>query len=724
MLLVSILGWGQSKLSPYTIQFLNSMKKVNLSGDSTALKRYRIYRSPDTKMYISAFIRLSHTESLNLFEEKGVQIGTIAGKIITARLPIDKIQEVADMTIVEYIEMGTPVYTTMDEAKVSVRADKVHQGIELPGEFRGKDIVVGVIDDGFDYGHPNFWNSDKTEFRIKRVWDQNKKGKAPESYAYGTEYKTEESILSALTDSEESTHGTHVLGIAAGADHTNGHQYGGIATEADLTLVSLNSDNMISGDNTTIIDGINYIFNYAESVEKPCVINLSLGSYMGPHDGSSAFDQMADVLQGPGKLIVGAVGNDGSSKTHLSKKFSSERKDTLRTFIEFKQIYPQISFIEIWGEANMEYNFVPVIYSIHENKVVSSCESVSISPEKVGNKEYAFEQDKDHIAGSMVITSEINPNNNKPHMVVTANFFKSDEYRAGFYIISNGDGNVHVWADNYYSSLSNFGIQGFSDGNSDSSMGEIGGTGKRIISVGAYTTRDHYYKYGIYYPTGEELASISSFSSRGPTPDGRVKPDITSPGTYIISSLSSYCDKGKIKATSISWNGKVYDFGYMQGTSMASPLVVGILATWLQADSELTPEKVREILKNTSIKDQYTGTIPEDGSNIWGQGKIDAWNGLKECIRRANEVNEVIKDIPSVIILNKDKQCCLLFTSNQTTVSIQLYNVNGTEIYNCKLNSVNAGDEYSIKLNNESAGIYLVRVVSDGCLNSQKIIIQ
>ncbi len=724
MLLASTFGWGQSKLSPYTTQFLNSMKKADLTGDSTVLKRYQVYQSPDAHTYISAFIHLAHTDNLNLLEEKGVQVGTVTDNIITARIPIDMIQEITEMEMVKYVEMGAPVYTTMDEAKISVRADKIHQGIDLPNEFCGKNIVVGTIDNGFDYGHPNFWNSDKREFRIKRVWDQNKKGKAPESYVYGTEYKTEESILAALTDSEESAHGTHALGIAAGADHTDEHPYGGIATEADLVLVSLNSDKMITGDNTTIIDGINYIFNYAESVGKPCVINLSLGSYMGPHDGSSAFDRMADALQGPGRLLVGAIGNDGSSKSHVSKEFQTGQKDTLRTFIEFKLLYPQISFIEIWGDANMEYSFVPVIYSVHENKVVSSCEPVSISVATPGNKEYNFDLVEDHIAGSITVTSEINPYNSKPHMLINANFYKSDEYRVGFYIISDVDGSVHIWTDNYYSNLSNFGEPDFSDGDSESSMGEIGGTGKRIISVGAYTTRDHYYRYGIYYPSGEELAAIASFSSRGPTPDGRTKPDITAPGTYIISSLSSYCDKNKIKATSISWNGKVYDYGYMQGTSMASPLVAGILATWLQANPELTPEAVREVLKSTSIKDQYTGTIPEKGSNIWGHGKIDAWTGLKECIRQASGINEDKHTIPFIIMLKEGKRCRLVFTSDQVGVSIRFYTVNGTEIFADKLKTVYAGEEYSVNLDNKPEGIYFMKIVSDGCFYSQKIMIR
>lgn len=61
---------------------------------------------------------------------------------------------------------------------------------------------------------------------------------------------------------------THVTGIAAGA--YKGNEYYGIAPDADLVLVSYNvSDN--SSSNTSITDGIKYIYDYAESVGKPCV---------------------------------------------------------------------------------------------------------------------------------------------------------------------------------------------------------------------------------------------------------------------------------------------------------------------------------------------------------------------------------------------------------------------------------------------------------------------
>ena len=155
----------------------------------------------------------------------------------------------------------------------------VQNGIApLTGPYFGKDVVVGIIDNGFEYGHPNFYNKDHTAYRVKRVWDQNvDTGTPPTGFSYGVEYINQDSILKVAYDLPDASHGTHVAGIAAGADRTNGNTYYGIAGDADIVLVSYLSDD------TDIANGIKYIYDYATSVGKPCVINLSLGSYMGPH---------------------------------------------------------------------------------------------------------------------------------------------------------------------------------------------------------------------------------------------------------------------------------------------------------------------------------------------------------------------------------------------------------------------------------------------------------
>lgn len=718
MCFVPIIGWGQSKLSPYTQQLLDAVQHT--SEHTHTLAPQRQTAMPEE---VSAFIHLSNPQQgVEELKKHGIQVETLASKFATARFSLSKLTEIEQLESVTYIEIGTPVYPQMSEVKKSTRTDQVQAGVNLPEAFLGKNVVIGIIDNGFQYGHVNFWNKNRDELRVKRVWDQYKQGKAPAGFSYGTEYATQEEILQAAKDSTLSTHGSHVAGIAAGAAQSEENDYSGIAPEAELVFVSLNTKDMIQGNNAAVIDGINYIYQYAESVGKPCVVNLSLGSHLGPHDGTSTFDQMSDALQGSGKLLVGAVGNEATNKFHISKRFQEETPDTLKTLIDFKYMYDQHASIEIWGDKDMSYSFIPFVYSNTDKKIVATYPATELSTIGLSQNEYTFNEDKDKLIGSIKINGEISPNNNKPHMMVTASFFRSETHRIGFFITSQNQGSVHLWTDYYYSGFSNADQEEFTDGNDDCSMGEIGGTGKRIISVGASVSRDHYYRYGIYYPSKEKLDSLVSFSSHGPTADGRIKPEITAPGSYIISSLSAYYEGNKIKATPITFNGQKHEFGYMQGTSMASPAVAGILATWMQAKPDLTPEQAKDILQKTAYTDSFTGTISEEGCNNWGYGKIDAWNGLKECIQQTGI--DAISNSNTAVIIHTDKEGIhLLSTIECPSFDIHLYKLNGTKVLADIWKNVNPAHEYKLKLNDPQQGVYILRISNKQTVITQKIIL-
>ena len=115
-----------------------------------------------------------------------------------------------------------------------------------------------------------------THLRIVRAWDQYKlSGPSPAGLSYGTEYSSEQELLTAAHDTSNiyglHTHGTHTSGIAAGSGA--GTPYRGFAYEADLVMVT------ILVDEASVIDAFNYIYNYANSVGKPAVVNMSWGLY-------------------------------------------------------------------------------------------------------------------------------------------------------------------------------------------------------------------------------------------------------------------------------------------------------------------------------------------------------------------------------------------------------------------------------------------------------------
>lgn len=586
---------------------------------------------------VLAYITTGPDADWHTLDSLGVKITLRLDGVATARIPLAKLAEVAATRGVTYVQTATPVDQMLDRARPEAGADKVAAGKELDKPYTGSGVVVGIVDAGFDYTHAAFYDSDRN-LRIKRVWEQSSTPfgdyKSPDGFGYGIELSTPEQIENAGGDIANNSHGTHVAGMAAGSDDYLDGAFHGTAPDADIVLVSMGS---ASRDNVNLTNAIAYIFGYAEAEGKPCVINLSLGNHTGPHDGTSTFDVIADGLQGPGRLIVGSAGNHRADAFHVARTFTGDGDEPLRTFVSFKTAmssYNTGGDIEIWGEAGTDFEVELASYNLSGKKDVTSVK-VYPSDEAV----QSVELDR-NLPGSITVTSETSPLNGKPHVVLTSALTGvRNNYAPALKITPKGKGHVDVWADNTLVGLTDNGIEGFCAPGTESTIAEIGGTAKRILTVGAYTTRDRYLLYGAEEGRDSTLldketpGGIGSFSSYGPTADGRLKPEVTAPGCFIISAESSNDASGTLLISHrYSDDKREYLYGYMQGTSMAAPFVTGVVATWLQACPTLSPEQLKEIVKATSRHDANTGDISADGDNSWGYGKIDAYEGLKKCI--------------------------------------------------------------------------------------------
>lgn len=695
------------KLSPHTKTFL---LRMNQNDISTTQRKAILTKSAvietGVQEYISAFIYLRENAGIESLEQQGVKINSHTGDIVTAMIPISSIENVASLPEVKYVQIGTPVNKKMDKARVTSGVDKVQAGTSpLSAPLFGKGVVVGIIDTGFEYGHPNFYNKAHTEYRVKRVWEQNTTSETPPTgFNYGKEYISQDSILKKAYDFIDQSHGTHVTGIAAGADHSNDNIYYGVAGEADIVLVSY------IGYNTDVIDGIKYIYDYATSVGKPCVINLSIGSYSGPHDGTSSFDTTADQMQKEGRLLVGAVGNEGNKYAHLSKTFN--QTDTIcKTFLRSNNIAA-----DIWGEAGKDFKAQVCVYDTINNKIIyispehKASDNVEIATRLKNNTTI-----KNGASGYLYITSEINPINNRPHFDISTTFSSVVAGNCIGIIIKSTEGTVHAWSDESYHFTSNDKPE-WTDGDNNLSIGEIGGTGKQIISVGAYVSKNRFTNLSNeIYGISQLLNTLATFSSTGPTLDGRMKPEITAPGSVLASSLSSYdttLNTYRVKETTL--DNKTYYYGIMGGTSMSTPYVTGVLATWLEANPNLTPNEVKAIFQKTAIKDSYTGDILPNGNNTWGYGKIDAYNGLLEVIKQYTSIEDM-PILPQSIFMysGNNEQFNFLFTQEDTNVKINIFNVNGQQVLAKNFNKISCKQEETIDLNNLPKGLYMIKITGN-----------
>ncbi len=691
---------AQNKLSPDAGHYLltRSVRPVRSGGEQR----------------VNAYLCLEKEADFTKLCSLGVSVNLNLGDILTVQVPADSLEALSRLPFVRYVQMSVPVRPMMDKAREAAGADLVASGKGLDRSYTGEGVVVGVIDGGFDYTHPAFFDSEGKTLRIRRVWEQSYTGGTPpEGFAYGAEFDSPSLILAAGGDVSTNSHGTHVTGIAAGASLGNGWQ--GVAADADIVLVSMGE---LAENSANISDAIAYIYRYAESVGKPCVINMSLGTQIGPHDGTSVFDRVADRLQGPGRLLVGSSGNFGHEKIHVSRTFSGAEAAPLRTFFDFKQKPTTINYggqVDVWGEKDLKYDIQAVVVSTSSGQVIASSPVMDASA--AGGSTEVFELTKNS-KGQILISTEVNPLNGKPHTLLTLNVTNlRSGYAAGLVVTPRSAGTLHAWADDVYVRFTDAGVEGWQDGDSDCSIAEIGGTGDGIISVGAYTTRNAYTPAGSTREetTGEVMGAAATFSGRGPRPDGRVKPDIAAPGTMIASAVSSHDATltSLPMAGAVERDGKAYPYAYMQGTSMAAPFVAGVLATWLQAAPELDPSAVRGILSSSAVRDEFTGTLSGEGNGTWGRGKMDAYEGLKRVLRETG-ISAPLSSSALPPVLRYDGQFLrILFPGDATasSLSVSLHDLSGRVLFSTAVPAV-AGSECTIPAGGLPDGCYLLQVGS------------
>lgn len=620
---------GFSPQSAFLLMELDRLQKENKfiqKSDSLLIDKYSLFFI-GSELFVNSFLVVSEEFDKSEFERKGGFVNSTSRNIATASIPINKLKETIEVNGVLYVQIAEKVERTMDIARSATWVDDVHQGNQLPQAYFGSGVVIGIIDGGFDYTHPNFYDGTGTNnYRVKKVWEQSAtSGTPPSGFTYGRELTTQTAILNAQRDQTNESHGTHVAGIAAGAGGGVNTTYMGVASQSDLVFVSTPMTTV------SIADGIQYILNYANSVNKPCVINMSIGGHFGPHDGTSAFDQYCDGIVGAGKLLVGAAGNEGDDPIHISKTYTSS-DNSMFSFVEFygANWTNGITGIDIWGEPGQNYEVAVNIYNTNTDEFEDWTPYIQANSNSTYN--YTLYDDDFFVPDACYVTisATTSPLNNKRNVQVLIDHTEQDDnYRWVVIEVYATSGSTKMWAVKD-ATFTNAGY-GFPvmNGSTSSTVGEIGGTGNSIISVGAYNT------------TATTVGNIAYFSSKGPTADGRTKPDITAPGNRVASSVSRF-DSNYLSG-GYGWNDVVsgvtngtntWYFAEMPGTSMASPMVTGILALWLEAYPHLNPTQAKQLLKDNAWTDSYTGAIPSTGNNTWGWGKVDAHWGLLDLLTK------------------------------------------------------------------------------------------
>jgi len=639
--------------------------------------------------------------------EKGILVGKPINSIVSIRIPLDQINNLNQLNGFDYLSLSNKFQITNDRGVKDMRADSVQLGIGLPEGYTGKDVYIGITDWGFDYSSPMFYDTALTQTRIVAAWDQFKtSGPHPQDFNYGTEYASSTTLLAAGSDTANiysfATHGSHVAGTCGGSGA--GTIYRGVAFESKYLFVTF------LVDEAAVLDAWQWMYDKANADGKRLVINMSWGLYhFGTLDGTSTLSQAISAFSELGVVFVNSAGNNGNVNFHLKKTFNT---NLLKTKIDF---YSYASNVNMWGQSVHAWGEVGANFesgiAVTNNQGVTLVESPFYNTATTVTYVDTFLVTGIDTIWYNISADAIHPLNQRPQMRLRV---KNTNLNLRVLLKSQAvSGTVYYWnVTELTNDVGNWGMPfssagaGTSAGDNNNGISEPS-CSDNVISVAAYAPQ--------YSTTGGSTAGggIASFSSIGPRYDGIMKPDIAAPGVSIVSSISSYTDNSYTSVASVLFNGRTYHFAKFSGTSMASPMVTGVVALILDANPYLSAQQVKTIIMQTAREDNFTGVIPIEGSTKWGAGKINAYAAVQLALITAGTTE--IKQEKLFEIYPNPTSSDLHFIGESIPTEVEIVDLNGTIIKKEVLTN-------TLSIAELKAGVYFIRILKDGRIYQEKII--
>jgi subtilisin family serine protease len=748
--LVALSANAQSKLDAGSRMALNYYKHV-LSGENAAVAPislpFQINTMTRAESTTTMFVSLNPGADLAKIEALGFEVITVAGNIALVDGSLNAVDQLAALDEVKSISFGSKVKAKLDKARVAVNAEEVQKGTEdLPQAYNGAGVVTGIFDTGLDPNHPNFNDADGNT-RVKGIWLF---GGSNGKYSFYSSDRVSE----FTTDTRSECHGTHTLGCMAGSFNKKGGKVAIIGSNGQSVSVrstvqnpyygiAPNSDIAIScGElySANIAAGMSAIADYADEQGQPFVINLSLGSNTGPHDGSDEYSQLASALTKRGIICI-AAGNEGLYKVSYVKDFT-ESDNSFKTF-PYSTSSSFSGQIDFWGDDDTDYTVTVVVYDLTTGSAVysydvntSTEQDVTITTSDYNAQGYIHNDAFDTAFSSSYLLIGALHNtgtNNRREVRMEYNLRynsktnSSQRYVFGLIVTGKAGHRVDMTNDSDYAELTSLSQSGWVNGNADLSISSMA-CAEGLISIGSYNTRDRWpaLSGGIYgyfnsdgsAATGYAANELSGFSSYATLIDGTTRPTVIAPGSGIISSISSYYTDTQNETTRKGYaalytkDSRDYYWESESGTSMACPVAAGTIALWLQADPTLTTEDVMNVIKQTSVQDEVTMADPVKA----GAGKINALAGIK-YILGLNSVNSIAVDsADKMLVTSAGQNEWQVYVPGASAVKAALYSTSGQLVANVSANS----DTAVINGNKLAKGIYILS--ANG--KSQRVIVK
>ena len=509
----------------------------------------------------------------NAFPDKyqAIRIFDLEGKYAILRIPEELVGKVAALQEIEYMEKPKRLFFAVNNGRSAscINVLQTGGGSNSRNNLTGRGVIVAVVDSGIDYAHQDFRNADGTT-RILELWDQTLDTIFDrEAINRALQQPTEALRYEICPSIDNSGHGTHVAGIAAGNGRASNGRYRGVAFESELIIVKLGTPLADSFPRTTeLMRALDYCVKKSLEYNRPIAINLSFGNSYGSHSGTSLLETyMNDVADLGRNIIVVGSGNDGAAALHTQGQLffgqqNGRNTNGLTSESPIKEVQLAVSEFEPTLNVQIWKNYVDefdITLIAPNGTVIGPIQQILGSTRlRVGNTEL------------LIYFGEPKPF--QTYQEVYIEFLPVNTYvESGIWKIRLApkrivNGTYHMWLPS--GGTLNAGTA-FLEPVEETTL-TIPSTAAKAITVGAYDAR---------------FNQPAAFSGRGYTREtNQIKPDIVAPGVEITS-----CAVGGGYET-------------RTGTSMATPFVTGSGALLMQwgivdrNDPYLYGEKIKAYL--------------------------------------------------------------------------------------------------------------------------------
>ncbi|BFO64881.1 S8/S53 family peptidase [Chryseobacterium sp. KCF3-3] len=570
------------------------------------------------------------------------------GFIVQSQFPtfstaLASIEDIERLTQLPYVTsvMG-PQFDELhnDVSRAQSGASLLQDGVFNNTAYNGTGVLVGIYDTGIDWKHPDFRKADdQTKSRIVSIWDQTLTAQAgevtPIGFSTGVEYtkaqiddELDGTPTGFVRENDTNGHGTHVSGTAAGNGSAfTDKRHKGFSSDADIVFVKGGNG---SFPTTNTINALTYFKNVATALNKPIVVNMSIGGQSSAHDGTSSHEVAVNnfTTSAAGRVVVISAGNDYGDNLHRKVDIAANASQTYNFTVASNTSAATVFSFIMYANDN-----TPVTAKLTTPDGQQYTQNISTTTAH-------------NILGGGLTATMYNywsNDNNKRYVQLVITRTSGTTNVQGNYtleITNNGTQQIstHGW-------LYSQGVQTtLQNGDNEYIVGSPGNA-SNAITVASYMGRPSWYSTGAYSTTTPQ-ESISSFSSQGPRVDGVQKPDIAGSGQNVISSRSS---NSAPAATDIISGTNYYVKN--QGTSMSSPGVAGAVGLLLQANPSLTAAQVKARLTANARMDGATGVVP---NMRWGYGKLDIYKAVTDEIGCVKSNFETVSYDEPYIVANTE----------------------------------------------------------------------